>query len=836
MDHKAIERKWQKIWNDKKVFQTHNDSVDKEKYYVLEMFPYPSGKIHVGHLRNYTIGDVTARFRRSLGYNVMYPMGWDAFGLPAENAAIKNNSHPKTWTYANIATMKEQFAKAGISYDWGKELTTCDPEYYKHEQKFFLDLLKKDLAYQKESLVNWDPVDQTVLANEQVVNGRGWRSGAIVEKKSLKQWFIRITKYTNELLDSIKTLEGWPEHVRLMQEKWIGKSEGAVVNFKLLDFDQDQIEVFTTRPETLFGASFLAISYDHPIVAKYLTDNRLVQNFINECKHGGVSEADIEKTEKKGINTGLKVSNPVNRSQVLPVYIANFVLSDYGSGALFGCPAHDTRDYEFATKYNLPIIRVIDNESNLPYTSQEGIMINSESLNGLSVIDAKRTIIEHVEKNGIGKREIHYRLKDWGVSRQRYWGCPIPVIYCDVCGVVPANEEELPIKLPEDVIFDGRGNPLRLHPTWKNTKCPKCNADATRETDTFDTFFESSWYFARYCDVHAAEMTNKAACDYWMPVDQYIGGVEHAILHLLYARFFTKAMNDCGYLSVREPFKKLLTQGMVLHAIYTDEKGDYVYPTEVIEKDGELKHTISHLKVTKSKLEKMSKSKKNIVGLDEIIDEYGADAARFFLMSDNPPEKEFEWTADGIESSKKFLNKVYSLSEKLVNYSDIFDEQYKTHDERLKRKTHQIIHHVTEDITNFRLNKAIARIRELYNEIMSAEYISDTKVSSYKTMIQLLYPFAPHLTEEIWAKLGQKTLLCNEPWCVYDEQYLTENIATIAIQINGKLRCTIDCDVNITNEELQSKAFSMEIIQKYLHGTQIKKCIIVPKKIVNIVI
>ena len=578
----SLESKWQDIWSKNKIFDVVPNS-GKPKYYVLEMWPYPSGKAHLGHLRNYTIGDALARYKKSCGFEVLHPMGWDAFGLPAENAAIANKIHPKDWTYDNIARMRDQFKKLGFSYDWSREITSCDPDYYKHEQKFFLELIDRGIAYQKEGVVNWDPVDNTVLANEQVIDGRGWRSGALVERRTLQQWFLKITDYAQELLDDIEKLSGWPEKVRLMQRNWIGRSVGAEIDFQIQGLNQ-KIKVFSTRPDVLYGASFIAIAYNHPLLNQ-IEHTEEIKEIIERCKKLGTAQADIETAEKIGLDIGSRAIHPFDRNIELPIYIANFVLMDYGTGAVYGCPAHDARDYEFALKYGLPLCKVIDvADELLPYT-EEGQICNSGFLNGYSTVVAKDLVVQELEKNGSGKAKITYRLRDWGVSRQRFWGCPIPIIYCDECGVVQVPHEDLPVKLPDDVSFDRPGNPLDHHPSWKHIKCPKCQKPAMRETDTLDTFFESSWYFARYCDVNSETMLNKEMCDRFMPVDQYIGGVEHAILHLLYSRFFTKLMSDLGYVSAREPFQNLITQGMVLHAVFKDGNGNFVYPDEVIASD-----------------------------------------------------------------------------------------------------------------------------------------------------------------------------------------------------------------------------------------------------------
>ena len=856
-----IDTKWQKIWEERKAFQVENN-ISKPKYYVLEMLPYPSGKIHAGHLRNYAIGDVISRFMTRKGYNVLHPMGWDAFGLPAENAAIQNNSHPKTWTYSNIEHMKAQMKSLGLSYDWTREVASCDPDYYKHEQKFFLELLEKGLAYQKESLVNWDPVDQTVLANEQVEDGRGWRSGALVEKKSMTQWFLKITAYADELLEDLKSLEKWPDSVKIMQENWIGKSQGAEVEFKVKGSD-DSIRIYTTCPDTLFGASFIAVSYNHPIVSK-VAKTPAIEACIEKCLHQSTAAAEVETAEKEGVDTGLKVVHPFDSSIEVPVYIANFVLMDYGTGAVFGCPAHDLRDFEFDTKYNLPIKRVVISGSSavipaeagtqflklntgsrvkpgmtdgggmtdeLPYTGP-GTIINSEFLDSLSTKDAKKAAIKKLEELDLGKGVTQYRLRDWGVSRQRYWGCPIPIIHCPTCGIVPEKEENLPVTLPEDVTFDGRGNPLSHHPTWKDTKCPKCSADATRETDTFDTFFESSWYFARYTNNKASTMTDKAACKYWMPVDQYIGGVEHAILHLLYARFFTKAMNDTGHLDVREPFKALLTQGMVLHATYKDEDGNWVYPDDVTKNGDQMVHSTTGKKVFQGKVEKMSKSKLNVVDVETMIGIYGADTLRIMTLSDSPPEKELEWSNSGLDGCHRFVGRLSAMHESLKNIALANPEDHKG--SKLLKIIHDTIKYVTEDIQTFSLNKAVARCRELYNALADSDDLPLVKYG-FNILLQLLNPFIPHITEELWS-FEHDQMLYETPWPVHNEAYIVENTVTLAIQVNGKLRATHEFAKDASAEQIKADVVNIEAVVRHIEGKEVKNIIVVPGKIVNIVV
>jgi leucyl-tRNA synthetase len=833
MNLAEIDKKWQSKWQDHNCFKSDINH-SKPKYYVLEMFPYPSGKIHIGHLRNYSMGDLIARFHRASGYNVLYPMGWDSFGLPAENAAIQNNTHPKSWTYSNIASMREQIKSIGNSYDWGREIATCDPEYYKHEQAFFIELYNKGLAYQKESVVNWDPVDNTVLANEQVVDGRGWRSGAVVEKRKLKQWFLRITDYAEELLEDIETLKNWPDSVRHMQHNWIGKSTGANVKFKISGLD-DHILVYTTRHDTLFGGTFVAVCYDHEILDKIQITEE-IKNFIEKCRKNSTAQADIEKQEKEGVFTGLYVQNPFDSSRKLPVYIANYVLKEYGTGAVFGCPAHDERDHIFALKYNLEIKPVIQPEDDVTVDIQEspyvgdGTIINSGFLNGLSVDDAKKEAAKKLSSLGLGEETINYRLKDWGISRQRYWGCPIPMVYCNSCGVVPEKLENLPITLPEDVNLTGRENPLSTHISWKQTDCPKCGLPAERETDTFDTFFESSWYFARYPDVKANSMTGKDSCKYWLEVDQYIGGIEHAVLHLLYARFFTKAMNDLGHISIREPFKKLLTQGMVLHKTYKDEEGNWVYPSEIEFKNGEIISTISGKKVTEGKLEKMSKSKKNVIDLESILSRFGADTVRLFILSDSPPERDLEWSDSGVEGCYKFIMKLLSFGDKIskVSFSSNLDED-------LESKTHLTIKNVSADIKDHHFNKAIARIRELFNDL-SSKAESETMRFAFETVVRLINPFIPHVTEEIWEKLGKTNILAENSWPSFEEEKTKASTVKIAIQINGKLRGTIDVPSGAENKYIEQLAINSSDASKYLRDANIVKVIVVPNKIINFVV
>ncbi|MFM9889220.1 MAG: leucine--tRNA ligase [Rickettsiales bacterium] len=899
----VAEAKWQAAWAERGVFQTPAPN-GKPDYFVLEMFPYPSGNIHMGHVRNYTLGDVVARFKRAQGFNVLYPMGWDAFGLPAENAAIQRGVHPKTWTLQNINSMREQMKSIGLSYDWSRELTTCKPEYYQHEQRFFLEFVKRGLAYRKQAVVNWDPVDHTVLANEQVIDGRGWRSGAPVERRTLNQWFLKITDYAEELLNGLSTLDRWPDKVRTMQERWIGKSSGALVTLELVKGTRSpqgeplaagvsdsvggkkppSIEIYTTRPDTFYGMSFVAIAPDHPLAKDMAPHNPEAAAFIAECAKSGTSEAAIEKAEKMGFDTGLTVKNPFTDTEH-PLYIANFVLMDYGTGAVFGCPAHDERDFEFATKYNLPILPVISpnggtlndrgdglarakdhmddkrqhaemtpkkepkiskaiSSDALPYTG-DGTLINSPLFDGLSVADAKEKAITELEKRGIGSRKINYRLRDWGISRQRYWGCPIPMIHCDDCGLVPVPDDQLPVTLPDDVTFDKPGNPLAHHPTWKHVPCPTCGKPATRETDTFDTFFESSWYYACYASGGGAHGITEEA-KRWLPVGQYIGGVEHAVLHLLYSRFFTRGLRDCGILDLAEPFAGLMTQGMVTHATFKDMAGNWLYPVDVEQGDkGEWRTTESKEPATRGRSEKMSKSKHNTVDPRHIIDAYGADTARLFMMSDSPPERDLEWTESGIDGAWRYLQRLYRLVQEVTSHQSPVTS--KTADAEgivaLKKLTHKNIDAVTKDINNFHFNKAVARIREMTNaleKIVSDESknTGDWRLAtgdSLEAVIHLLAPFLPHLAEELWAMGGHTDLIATRPWPKANPALLAEDTVTVAVQVNGKLRTTLELPKNLPNAEAEAIALAHPSVVSAIEGKSVKKTIVVPGRIVNVV-
>jgi leucyl-tRNA synthetase len=851
---KESEAKWQAIWQERRSF---NVAVDRSrpKYYVLEMFPYPSGKLHVGHVRNYTMGDVVARYKRAQGFNVLHPMGWDAFGLPAENAAIASKVHPADWTYENIATMRGQLKRMGLTYDWEREIATCHPDYYRHEQKMFTDFLAAGLAYRKESWVNWDPVDQTVLANEQVVDGRGWRTGALVEKRLLSQWFLRITEFADDLREALDGLERWPERVRLMQENWIGRSEGARVFFSLrgrpAGSANEKLEIFTTRPDTLFGASFCAIAPNHPLAQDLAGGNPALAEFIAECNRMGTSEAVIEAAEKKGFDTGIRARHPLAPDIELPVYVANFVLMEYGTGAIFGCPAHDQRDLDFARKYGLPVLPVVlpkgvdAKDFSVGDTAyvEDGTIINSGFLDGLTVEDAKRAVGERLEKLGAGERTIIYRLRDWGVSRQRYWGCPIPVIHCPRCGIVPVPESALPVTLPSDVTFDRPGNPLAHHPTWKHVDCPRCGGKAERETDTLDTFFESSWYFLRYCSPRSDRAFEPDEVAYWMSVDQYIGGVEHAVLHLLYSRFFTRALRQCGYLDFKEPFAGLFTQGMVVHQTYQDADGNWLFPEEVETRaEGTVVDRAGRAVVT-GRLEKMSKSKKNVVGLDGIVDQYGADTARLYLLSDSPPERDLEWTDAGIEGTWRYVNRLWRMitepAVKLPPLGTAVPNELGPAARAARHAIHRTIAAVSDDLDKFRFNRAVARIRELTNTLEALTDSTDGTAAvlreGIEAAVQLFGPMMPHLAEALWHELGHETLLADQPWPKADPALTVEDSVTVAVQVNGKLRATLTLPRDGDPAAAEVEALALPAVRRALDGRAPRKVIIVSNRIVNVV-
>ncbi len=840
-NHRIADARWQKTWDDRATFAA-NDASEKPRSYVLEMFPYPSGRIHIGHVRNYTMGDVLARYKRMTGHEVLHPMGWDAFGMPAENAAMENGVHPGTWTRANITNMKTQLKRIGFALDWSRELATCEPEYYGHEQALFLKLYEAGLVYRKESAVNWDPVDMTVLANEQVIDGKGWRSGAPVERRKLSQWFLKITQFADELLDGLGALESWPDKVKLMQENWIGRSKGLQCTFRFVG-GTDGIDVYTTRPDTMFGASFVAIAADHPVAQKMAKNAPALQEFIAECRKGGTTAADIETAEKLGFNTGLSVEHPLDPSWHLPVYVANFVLMDYGTGAVFGCPAHDQRDLDFARKYNLGVTRVVaegentdsDFDGTAAYTGP-GTIVNSHFLNGMTIDDAKADVIARAEAEGWGTGKTQYRLRDWGVSRQRYWGTPIPFIHCNQedssgCGVVPVPAGQLPVKLPEDVSFDIPGNPLDRHPEFSKADCPKCGKPARRETDTLDTFVDSSWYFIRFASQPSDKPFDRAVAEKWLPVDQYIGGVEHAILHLLYARFWTRALSHIGMIDVKEPFASLFTQGMVTHQTYQDAAGKWLSPDEV-KRDGDAWTVIADgTRATAGRTEKMSKSKKNVVDPDDIVEQYGADAVRWFMLSDSPPERDLEWSEAGIEGCWRFTQRLWRLAGQVAGSMG--------DDVALTRKVHQATAGIGADIEALSFNKAVAKIYELASAIEKAAP-SASRDEAIRKIILLASPMVPHLAEEAWASFGERSggegLIADAPWPEVDPAMLVESEVTIAIQVGGKLRDTITIAKGLPQEDVQALALASEKVQAAIAGAQVRKVIVVPDRLVNIVI
>ncbi len=835
-DPSQADGRWQRAWDEARCFEASADG-NRPKSYVLEMFPYPSGRIHIGHVRNYTMGDVLARYKRMTGHAVLHPMGWDAFGMPAENAAMEQGVHPAGWTYANIATMKAQLKRLGFALDWSREFATCDPAYYGHEQALFLDLYEAGLVYRRKSAVNWDPVDQTVLANEQVIDGRGWRSGAVVEKRQLDQWFLRITHFAQDLLDGLETLDGWPEKVRTMQENWIGKSTGMQFRFALTN--GQELEVYTTRPDTIFGASFVAVAPDHPLAQDVASYNCDAARFIEQCKRGGTTAAELETAEKLGFDTGIGAVHPFDPDRRLPVYIANFVLMDYGTGAIMAVPGHDQRDFDFASKYGLPILRVVAPsaaEADAPLTEADagdGVLVNSGFIDGMSVAEAKAAVIARAESEGWGEGKTVWRLRDWGVSRQRYWGTPIPFIHCPACGVVPVPKDQLPVTLPEDVDFAAPGNPLVRHPTWKHVACPKCGGAAERETDTLDTFVNSSWYFLRFASQPADTPFDKAEIAQWLPVEQYIGGIEHAILHLLYARFWTRALAHIGLLEVQEPFASLFTQGMVTHETYErthPETGQPVYygPGEVDRTADGAVLKADGAPVAIGRVIKMSKSKKNVVDPDEIVARYGADAVRWFMLSDSPPERDLPWSESGIEGCGRFVQRLWRVFGQ-------FDAGAKGEDKALARKTHQTIAAVAEDIEALAFNKAVARIYELTSAVEKAPP-SESRTEAIRTLVLLVAPMMPHLAEEAWARLEGASLIAEAEWPKVDPALLVEDEVTVAVQVQGKLRDTLTAPKGLPKEELEALALASEKVQRFLDGAQVRKVIVVPDRLVNIVV
>lgn len=865
------EPRWQKKWVEGKIFETDNND-PREKYYVLEMFPYPSGRIHMGHVRNYTMGDVVARFKRARGFNVLHPMGWDAFGMPAENAAMKNNTHPKTWTYENIATMRGQLKVMGLSLDWSREFATCDVEYYQRQQYLFVDFLEKGLVYRKNSKVNWDPEDMTVLANEQVIDGRGWRSGALVEQRDLTQWFFKITDYAEDLLTALDGLDQWPEKVRLMQKNWIGRSEGLTIRWQISPRTStdgfDEIAVYTTRPDTLFGASFMAIAADHPLARQLATESPAIQAFCEECRHAGTSLAELETAEKKGIDTGIRVLHPLDTTWEVPVYIANFVLMEYGTGAIFGCPSGDQRDLDFARKFGLPVIAVVmprgGEAASFAVTDEaytgDGVMINSRFLNGLETGLAFDEVAKRLASILIGgapqaERKVHYRLRDWGISRQRYWGCPIPVIHCEDCGVVAVPKTDLPVKLPDDVTFELPGNPLDRHPSWRHVDCPICAKPARRETDTMDTFVDSSWYFARFTAPWEDLPTDPKAANHWLPVDQYIGGIEHAILHLLYSRFFTRAMKATGHVAIDEPFKGLFTQGMVVHETYSlgaSNERQWVTPAEVRVEELDGKRSASLLatgeRVHIGSIEKMSKSKKNVVDPDDIIASYGADTARFFVLSDSPPERDVIWTEAGVEGAHRFVQRVWRLiseaSAPLASSQAASGMQGEPL--TVSQMAHKTLKSVQSEYEKLGFNKAVARIHEFLNALSqplmtvasgkaSPELIAACR-QAVDILIQLIAPMVPHLAEECWTAIGNPGLVATADWPLYNEALVSEDEVTMPVQINGKKRADLTIARNADQIQIEAAVLALGPVIAALDGKSAKKIIVIPQRIVNVVI
>ncbi|MCO5132659.1 MAG: leucine--tRNA ligase [Xanthobacteraceae bacterium] len=871
---RECEPRWQKIWDEQAIFTTKNDD-PRPKYYVLEMFPYPSGRIHMGHVRNYTMGDVVARTMRAKGYNVLHPMGWDAFGLPAENAAMQNKTDPAKWTYANITAMKKQLQTMGLSLDWSREVATCDPSYYKHQQKMFLDFLKAGLAEREKRKVNWDPVDMTVLANEQVIDGRGWRSGAVVEQREMNQWVFKITKYSQDLLTALDTLDRWPDKVRLMQRNWIGRSEGLLIRFALdaatTPNGESELKIFTTRPDTLFGAKFMAIAPDHPLAAAAAKTNPALADFIAECKRRGTSQAEIDTAEKMGFDTGIKARHPFDPDWTLPVYVANFILMEYGTGAIFGCPAHDQRDLDFVNKYGLGNLPVVCPEGQDPSSfvitdaayDGDGRMINSRFLDGMSIEQAKDEVAKRLERETRGdapvaERQVNFRLRDWGISRQRYWGCPIPVIHCPNCDVVPVPDADLPVALPSDVSFDKPGNALDHHPTWKHVKCPRCGADARRETDTMDTFVDSSWYFARFTDPwNETAPTDPAVANAWMPVDQYIGGVEHAILHLLYSRFFTRAMKATGHIGMDEPFRGMFTQGMVVHEIYRKADGTYAAPAEVaIEADGERRRATlisTGEPVQIGAIEKMSKSKRNTVDPDDIIGTYGADTARWFMLSDSPPDRDVIWSEEGVKGASRFMQRLWRLTGDAAAIARSAPAgrppAFGPEALAIRKAAHGALDKVSTGVEKLHFNVCLAQIREFANAFGDAlaplakpgapAVAADTAWAVREAaaiLVQLVAPMMPHLAEECWQALGQDGLVSNAGWPEVERDLLIEDVMTLPVQVNGKKRGEVIVPRAAENAEIEAAALALDAVKQIVGDKPVRKLIVVPQRIVNVVV
>jgi leucyl-tRNA synthetase len=865
---REAEPRWQRQWDDKAIFASKNDDV-RPKYYVLEMFPYPSGRIHIGHVRNYTLGDVLARFMRAKGFNVLHPMGWDAFGLPAENAAIERKVAPKAWTYDNIAAMKKQLRSIGLSLDWSREFATCDPAYYKHQQKMFLDFLRAGLAEREKRKINWDPVDMTVLANEQVIDGRGWRSGAIVEQREMNQWVFKITKYSQELLDALDTLDRWPDKVRLMQRNWIGRSEGLLVRFALdgatTPAGESELKIFTTRPDTLFGAKFMAIAPDHPLASAAAAKDPKLAEFIAETKRIGTAQEIIDTAEKQGFDTGIRAIHPFDPSWKLPVYVANFVLMEYGTGAIFGCPGHDQRDLDFVNKYGLGVTPVVCPTGQDPTTfiitdtayDGDGRMINSRFLDGMTIAQAKEEVAKRLELDirgnaPVGERQVNFRLRDWGISRQRYWGCPIPVIHCPTCDVVPVPDTDLPVTLPEDVTFDKPGNALDHHPTWKHVACPQCGAKAQRETDTMDTFVDSSWYFARFTDPwNEKTPTTRAIVDRLMPVDQYIGGVEHAILHLLYARFFTRAMKATGHIAFDEPFAGQYTQGMVVHETYRKADGTYATPAEVKIDSGANGRRASLIdtgeEVTIGPIEKMSKSKRNTVDPDDIIATYGADVARWFMLSDSPPDRDVIWSDERVQGASRFVQRLWRLVNEAAEIAKgapaARPAMFGDDASGLRKAAHGALDKVSGGIERLHFNVCLAHIREFTNalaDLLAREGRPEPDLAwaireAALILVQIVSPMMPHLAEECWQVLGQSGLVSEADWPQIERDLLVEDSVTLVVQVNGKKRGEVTVASTAQNPEIEAAVLALDAVKSILGEKPARKVIIVPKRIVNVV-